>query len=153
MKASTDECAQAILEIAPAIMRTIRTEMRSHRTADLSVPQFRALAFIDNHQGPSLSDVAGHIGLTLPSMSKIVDGLVMRKLITREIAASDRRRMTLALTSRGQILLKAAHEATKDCLAEMLQPLSPADRALVINTMETLRPIFLVQPASPAQQS
>ena len=43
MKATTDECAHAILEVAPAIMRTIRTEMRSHRTPDLSIPQFRAL--------------------------------------------------------------------------------------------------------------
>ncbi len=147
MRASTDECAHVILEVAPAIMRTIRTEMRSHRAADLSVPQFRALAFIDNNQGPSLSDVAGHIGLTLPSMSKIVDGLVARKLITREVASADRRRVTLALTSRGQTLLTAARDATKACLAEMLQSLSPADRTLVIAAMETLRPIFLHQHA------
>jgi len=150
MKASTDECAHAILEVAPAIMRTIRTEMRRHRTSDLSVPQFRTLAFIDNHEGPSLSDVAGHIGLTLPSMSKIVDGLVARKLITREIASADRRRITLALTSRGQTLLTAARGATKACLAEMLQSLSLTDRTLVINAMETLRLIFLQQPANTA---
>jgi len=147
MKTSTDDCAHAILEVAPAIMRTIRTEMRRHRTSDLSVPQFRTLNFIDNQNGPSLSDVAGHIGLTLPSMSKIVDGLVARKLITREIASSDRRRITLALTSRGQTLLKAARDATKDGLADMLQSLSPTDRALVINTMDKLRPIFLHQHA------
>ena len=145
MKASTDDCAHAILEVTPAIMRTIRTEMRNHRTSDLSIPQFRTLAFIDNNVGPSLSDVAGHIGLTLPSMSKIVDGLVVRKLITREVASSDRRRITLALTSRGQTLLKVARDATKDCLADRLQSLSPADRVLVINALDTLRPIFLHQ--------
>jgi MarR family transcriptional regulator for hemolysin len=149
MKASTDDCAHALLEVTPAIMRTIRTEMRSHRTPDLSIPQFRTLNFINGQNGPSLSDVAGHIGLTLPSMSKIVDGLVARKLITREIASSDRRRMTLALTPRGQTLLKAAHEATKDCLADKLRSLSPADRALVINALDALRPIFLHQQPNP----
>lgn len=148
MKASTDDCAHAILEVAPAIMRTIRAEMRDHRTTDLSVPQFRALAFIDSHAGPSLSDVAGHIGLTLPSMSKIVDGLVARKLITRETDTNDRRRITLALTARGLTLLQAAHAATQACLAEMLQSLSASDRATVSDAMETLRPIFAHQPES-----
>jgi len=111
------------------------------------VGSLEACAFIDGNEGPSLSDVAGHIGLTLPSMSKIVDGLLARKLITREVAANDRRRVTLALTSRGETLLKTAREATKSHLADKLHSLSPADRVLVINALDTLRPIFSHQHA------
>src|SRR5512137_2718402 len=108
MHTSPDICAQEILEVVPAVMRIIRAEMRRHRTADLSVPQFRTLAFIDRNVAASLSDVAEHIGLTLPSMSKIVDGLVMRKLVTRQTHPTDRRRMTLALTPRGQTALQTS---------------------------------------------
>jgi hypothetical protein len=46
------------------------------------MPQFRTLAVIDRNANASLSDVTEHIGLTLPSMSKLVDGLVARKLAT-----------------------------------------------------------------------
>src|SRR5512136_939151 len=110
MMTSPETCAQEILEVVPLVMRTIRAEMRRHRTADLSVPQFRTLAFIDRNVDASLSDVAEHIGLTLPSMSKIVDGLVTRKLVTRQTAAEDRRRMMLALTTRGRSALQASRE-------------------------------------------
>src|SRR5512141_2900959 len=115
MTPSPDACAQEILDVVPAVMRTIRAELRRHRTADLSVPQFRTLAFIDRKADASLSDVAEHIGLTLPSISKIVDGLVTRKLVTRQTASDDRRRMTLALTTRGRSALQASREATRAC--------------------------------------
>jgi len=142
MATSPAVCAQAILDVVPQVMRTIRTEMRKHRTADLSVPQFRTLAFIDRNAKASLSDAADHIGLTLPSMSKIVDGLVTRKLITRQTDPTDRRRLTLALTRSGLAALDASRTATRACLAESLAALTDAERASVVKAMEALRPIF-----------
>ena len=145
MSTSPDTCAQEILEVVPAVMRTIRAEMRRHRTADLSVPQFRTLAFIDRKADASLSDVAEHIGLTLPSMSKIVDGLVTRKLVTRHTSATDRRRMTLALTARGLTALQTSRAATRACLAEDLAGLTERQRDTIAQAMEILRPVFTPQ--------
>ncbi len=145
MPTSPDVCAQEILEVVPAVMRTIRAEMRRHRTADLSVPQFRTLAFIDRKVDASLSDVAEHIGLTLPSMSKIVDGLVVRKLVTRRTHATDRRRLMLALTTRGQTALQTSREATRACLAKDLAGLTERQRETIAQAMEILRPVFTSQ--------
>jgi len=145
MSTSPEACAQEILEVVPAVMRTIRAEMRRHRTADLSVPQFRALAFISSKVDASLSDVAEHIGLTLPSMSKIIEGLVARKLVTRQTHATDRRRMMLALTARGRTALHASREATRACLAEDLAGLTERQRATIAQAMEILRPVFTPQ--------
>jgi MarR family transcriptional regulator for hemolysin len=142
MTTSPDACAQAILEVVPAVMRTIRAELRRHRTADLSVPQFRTLAFIDRKADASLSDVAEHIGLTLPSMSKIVAGLVTRKLVTRQTSPADRRRMILALTTRGQTALQTSREATRACLADDLTALTDRQRETIVQAMEILRPVF-----------
>ena len=145
MHTPPDICAQEILEVVPAVMRIIRAEMRRHRTADLSVPQFRTLAFIDRNADASLSDVAEHIGLTLPSISKIVDGLVTRKLVTRRMHRTDRRRMTLTLTARGQTALQSSRAATRACLAEDLAALSDRQREIVTQALEILRPIFTPQ--------
>ena len=142
MPASPDVCAQEILEVVPAVMRTIRAEMRRHRTADLSVPQFRTLAFVNSKADASLSDVAEHIGLTLPSMSKIVEGLVVRKFVTRQTHPTDRRRMTLALTARGLTALQSSRAATRACLAEDLATLSDRQRQTIAQAMEILRPVF-----------
>jgi DNA-binding MarR family transcriptional regulator len=145
MTTSPDACAQEILEVVPIVMRTIRAELRRHRAADLSIPQFRTLAFIDRNVDASLSDVAEHIGLKLPSMSKIVDGLVARKFVTRRTHTADRRRMTLALTARGLTALQASRAATRACLAEDLAALSDRQRDIVVQAMEILRPVFMPQ--------
>ena len=139
---SLDECAREVLETVPLVMRAVRAEMRCHRAADLSVPQFRALTFLDRQAGASLSQVAEHIGLTLPSMCTLVDGLVERKLILRKTHATDRRRVTLTLTARGQAVLEAAHSATRAALAEKLAALSTQDWIIVVQAMQALRPIF-----------
>src|SRR5512143_3218613 len=142
MTPSPDVCAQEILEVVPMVMRTIRPELVRHRPADLAVPQFRPLSFIDRNVDASLSDVTEHIGLTLPPMSKIVDGLVARKLVTRQTHPTDRRRMTLALTARGQTALQTSREATRACLAEDLTGLTDRERETIRQAMCVLRPVF-----------
>lgn len=142
MSVSVDECAHEVLEMTPLIMRAIRAEMRRQRGLDLSVPQFRTLAYLSYYQGASLSDAAEFIGLTLPSMSKLVDGLVARQLVTRELAASDRRRVTLALTPAGQATFQATRAATQAFLARRLAELPAEERAVVTQAMQILRPLF-----------
>jgi DNA-binding MarR family transcriptional regulator len=143
MVASPAECACEVLDTMPLIMRTLRSEMRSHRTPDLTVPQFRTLMFLHRRSGASLSDVADHMGLTLPSMSKIVDGLVARNLVVRQTPPEDRRRVSLALTASGQVTLQSARTATQACLAEALKTLSEAQRTSIIDAMRALRPLFM----------
>lgn len=139
---SLDKCSREVLETVPLVMRTVRAEMRRHRAADLSVPQFRTLTFLNRQAGASLSQVAEHMGLTLPSMSLLVEGLVERKLVLRDTHAGDRRRVTLTLTAQGQSVLEVAYNAAQAALSEKLAVLSPQDRAVVIQAMQALRPIF-----------
>ena len=80
--------------------------MRRGRTATLSVPQFRALVLIESAPAPSLSRVAGHVGLALPSATALVAGLVERRP-----DPADRRRVTLALTEAGCRVVRAARRA------------------------------------------
>jgi len=137
-----EESARRVLETVPLIMRAVRAEMRRQSAADLSVPQFRTLIFLSRQAGASLSQVAEHIGLTLPSISVLVGGLVERGLVRREAHAADRRRVTLTLTERGESVLAGARDATQAALAARLSVLSPEDRATVAQALQLLRPIF-----------
>ena len=143
MHVSVDECAGEVLDVIPHTMRAIRTEMRRHRRSDLSIPQFRTLAMLNQREGASLSDLAEFMGLTLPSASKLVDGLVVRKLVSRKTCAGDRRRLTLTLTSPGRATLEAARVATQAHLAKELEKLPADELAIVIRAMRILRPIFV----------
>jgi DNA-binding MarR family transcriptional regulator len=142
MSPTSDECAREVVEVVPLIMRALVGEMRRHRATDLSVPQFRTLAFLNRHEGACLSDVAEHIGLTLPSMSKMIDGLVTRGHVLRHIHPTDRRRVTLALTERGGGALQVARGATRAFLATRLATLPESHLAAVLHAMAVLRPIF-----------
>src|ERR1041385_8673228 len=113
-----EDTAQQMLEVVPLVMRTIRSEFRGQRSRDLSVAQFRALAFIKSNDGSSLSSLATHIGLTLPSMSKLIDGLVSRGLVARSSHQQDRRKICLQLTRAGKTELEAAYDHTQAFLVQ-----------------------------------
>jgi len=137
-----DECARQLLDTTPQIMRSIRAEMRSHRGHDLSVPQFRTLTFINRNPEVSLSHLAEHLGLTLPSTSKMVDGLVNQKIVTRRESKDDRRRLTLILTKSGEDILRAARGATQDHLKNILGELSADELSTIVRAMNLLQPLF-----------
>jgi DNA-binding MarR family transcriptional regulator len=137
----TADCAQDVLDVVPLVMQVVRAEMRRHRSG-LSVPQFRTLSFVRRNPGVSLSAVARHVGLALPSMSKLVDSLVERKLVSRSSGTRDRRRVSLQLTDRGTALLEAARQATQAGLAERLHKLSAQERRQVGSALRMLQAIF-----------
>ena len=143
MQTSMDECAREVLETVPLVMRVIRSELRKHGARELTVPQFRSLNFLSRNKGASLSEVAEHIGLTLPSMSTLIDGLVTRNFAARRINSEDRRRMTLELTDRGQTTLHSSRDATQAYLAGLLESVSPEERATIIRSMRTLKSILV----------
>lgn len=130
------------METVLLLMQTIRAEMRSHRPEGLSVPQFRALRFVKDNAGASLSNIADHVGVALSSMSKLIDGLVTRELVTRLVAPDDRRRITLELTDAGQAALRASHKGTAARFTQRLETLSDQDRAMVLQTMHVLHDLF-----------
>jgi DNA-binding MarR family transcriptional regulator len=144
MSTSPNTIAHEILDIVPIIMRVIRTEMRSQRSADLAIPQFRALLFISRNPGTSLLAVADHLGLTSPTVCRMVDGLVLKRLVRREPSPKDRRKVTLTLTARGQEILEKARNGTQARLAEVLSRLTPEEGETVFQAMKLLQPLFVL---------
>ena len=149
MKTTPQECAHEILDVVPTIIQTIRFEMRSLRLMDLTVPQFRTLAYVRRNPGASLSAAAEFIGLTLSSMSILVNGLVDRALVERVTSSQDRRRIRLTLTTEGEAMLESVLQGTEARLADMVRHLSDAERAVVLHALQLLRPIFLPGSLSP----
>lgn len=84
--ATPTACAAAVLEVVPALMRVIRARMRAQRAAGLSVVQFRALGYVGRHAGAPLSALAEHLGLTPPATSRLVEGMVARGMLRRDLS-------------------------------------------------------------------
>jgi len=142
---SPSQTAALVMDNIPLLMRLLRAKYREKRVGDLSMAQFRTLAFVDANQGASLSEVAEHIGLGLPSMSKLVDALVKRKLLTRELHGTDRRRICLALTSKGKRELDEAYQHTQSFFAEKFAELSNDERTQIGEAMNVMRKLFALE--------
>ena len=139
---TTQACAELLLETAPLIMAVIRAERRRSAPPGLSLPQFRVLLNISRRPGVSLSQVAEEIGLTLPSLSKIVDALVDGGLVTRGESASDRRFLTLHVTPSGESALAVSRAHAQAHLADLLATLSECELGEAARVMRRLAPLF-----------
>lgn len=109
---------------------------------DLTVPQFRTLLYLWRTPGVSASSLARHLGLSLPTVSALVQGLVTRGLVDRAVAASDRRRVALTASSDGVALVEAARDANRARLARRLDALPPAGRADLHRALDMLHGLF-----------
>ena len=134
-----------IVDVAPMVMRHIRREMR-RRANGLSVPQFRALLYVYRHEAAGLAEVAEHVGLMPPSASKMMDKLVARGLVLREVPTSDRRRVRLTLTARGRAAVEVARRGTAEELARVVAKLTPEQRAVLVHGLNVLGQLFSERP-------
>ncbi len=136
------QTAADMLDVIPRVMCFLRTEVMACQDNPLSMPEFRALHYLQEHSGISLSDLAEHMAIALPSMSKHIDHLVDRGMARRQTDPADRRRVALALTAQGATLLKTTSEHAHQRLAEALGPLKPSEHAQLRQAMELLQHLF-----------
>lgn len=139
---NNQETVQLLIDVVPQVMQVLRSEMRRRRGPEISVLQFRVLAFLRRHPGSTLSAVAEHVGLTLPSMSSQISGLVARHLIDRSVSEEDRRYVTLTLTDQGRTLMESARQGTQESIAKKIAVLSPEELAVVAASMNLLSQVF-----------
>lgn len=146
-----DRCVDAVLDVAPPVVRAIRSMMREHRLPELSVPQFRTLALLHYNGKACLSNVADFIGSSLPAASRMMDGLVAKNLVARAGCPDDRRQISLELTPLGRKLFVESRQATRHQLAVHLAGLSPEQKQGIVAAMACLGEIFGTDANLPAQ--
>ena len=105
----------------------------------LSFTQIKAAQFLADAEAPlSLGAVGDHLGLSLPAVSRAVDGLVKRGLVTRKEDPADRRSKRIVITPRGRRLYERMHEIRAAGVREFVEGLDPEDRDALL---KGLRPI------------
>jgi len=92
--------------------------------------------FDDEEISPGV--VAERIGMTRGGVSKLVDRLVSKKLVTRRDRSDDRRFQSIALTAAGRRLTPQLAALADQNDEEFFDPLSAAERAALIATMKKL---------------
>jgi DNA-binding MarR family transcriptional regulator len=136
-----DACARELLEVVPLGSRWLRAAVR-RREPLWSLPQLHTLGFLQLNPGASLSELAGHLGVGLPSASALVSRLVAAGQVDRRDDPEERRRTILTLTPQGEAQLEAAIQAGREELSERLRSLPAKDLTRVEGALAVLRELF-----------
>ena len=142
MDRSAKQCAEQLLDIVPLMMRAIRAQVRSRGGGGLSLPQFRALAFLGRNESAMLGDVGEFLGLTLPAASKLIEGLVAAGMVSRRADPVDRRKVMLRLTAAGRRKYAALLKLVGDYLTERVARLSLRERTGISAALRALQTVF-----------
>ena len=96
---------------------------------DLSFSQVRALAILARDvDRATLGELGERLHLSLPAVSRAVEGLVKRGYVTRAEDADDRRFKQVAATADGRALMDRLIELRVAGFAEFTKTLSPDER-------------------------
>lgn len=97
----------------------------------LGFTQLAALYVLADGRTTTVADLAETLGRSPSATSRLIDGLVRRRLVERRPDTEDRRQRTLWLTQRGKALLRVVDRSRADQFLSTLRPLPPAERALI----------------------
>jgi len=97
----------------------------------LGFTQLAALYVLADAGTTTIADLADALGRSPSATSRLVDGLVRRRLVERRETADDRRQRAIVLTQRGRALLRIVDRARADQFLSVMRPMPRAERALV----------------------
>ncbi len=98
-------------------------------TDEVTLAQYRTLVVLAQQGPQNLVNLAGEIGVTPATATRMCDRLVGKKLITREPQDQDRRHIRLVLTTKGRHLVDAVTERRRREVSTLVGLVSSQDQA------------------------
>ncbi|MDM7948845.1 MarR family transcriptional regulator [Hydrogenophaga sp.] len=95
---------------------------------DLTSVQFAALDAIAQQPGTDQASLAETISFDRATIGGVIDRLELKGLVKRTVSKEDRRARVLHITPAGEQLLATIRPVVEALQAEILGPLSPAER-------------------------
>jgi DNA-binding MarR family transcriptional regulator len=102
-RARADDATRSFLLASRALVGVAARSLAE--TADITLPQFRALVRLSQRPGSAVSDLAGDLDIHPTTATRLVDRLVRKRLVRRRTLESDRRVTQLFLTASGRDLV------------------------------------------------
>jgi DNA-binding MarR family transcriptional regulator len=132
--------ASELVDVVYLVMQAIWADMRRSRRA-IEPSQWATLRRIA--RGPcTMSDVARHKGVSLPTISKSVDMLVKRGWVERFVDDTDRRQTLVRLTPAGRRVLAECRRRVEESLEIRLASLPEEDREQIVASLRAVRSVL-----------
>ena len=104
----------------------------------ISLLRLETLRFVDESSRPTMRDLAGYFGITPPSATSLVSGLVAAGRLKRVPDKKDRRVIHLTVTAPGRKACNSGMKKIMDRMKIIFNRLPEKDRLLLINILSKL---------------
>lgn len=117
---------------------TARAIGRSDYATTLTIAQWRLLVITASREGPRVGELAAHLGISVPSASRLVRRLESRDLVTTARAEDDRRATIVSVTQRGRELVDDVIAHRRELIEQALHDRSRTHDAIAAAAIEGL---------------
>jgi DNA-binding MarR family transcriptional regulator len=132
--------ARDLLHVTMMLWRSIGSEMRRAPQA-LAPAQMASLMRLS--AGPAaMTELARHLAVSVPTVSKSIDVLVDRGWVERWVDPSDRRQTIVRLTREGRRVSAAMKRQSRRHVAGLLASLTPDQRTQLMTTLGVLKGVL-----------
>jgi DNA-binding MarR family transcriptional regulator len=111
-----------------AALHLLRRLAQEDRATGVSPPRLSALSVLVFGGPRTIGSLAAAEGVTPPTMTRLVAGMVTAGLVTRRAVPTDRRTVLVVATDTGRALLLGGRDRRVATLAGMIAPLTPKER-------------------------
>ena len=109
------------------------------RSRGITRAQWRVLIMLSRVDGPTQSDLAEMLDVERITLCRMVDRLAEANMVERRADPSDRRVWRIHLTERAMPVVDELSTIANEMEEDMLEPLSPEQRALLTSLLSTVR--------------
>ncbi|MCU0343555.1 MAG: MarR family transcriptional regulator [Ignavibacterium sp.] len=119
---------------------TFQQEYNTRLAAErgLTEAEFRCLRLIGSDKGLSNKNIAERMNLSQSRLTRIIDGLVKKGYITRELNQKDSRCLNLTLSRKAKAFIQKLNERYNKMHLKVLKEINISQQKYFINGMEKL---------------
>jgi DNA-binding MarR family transcriptional regulator len=107
--------------------RLLKREIAQDGACVVSFLHLETLRFIQEHEKPTMSDIAEYLKIAPPSATALVNGFFKEGIIERTADSIDRRVVRLTLSTKGKNLLRQTMRQREKAFARVTASLSTKD--------------------------
>jgi len=134
-----EKLSSHIFATGQMVRESVRAEMRHcHRVANYTILHAETLRFIHSHKNATMRELANFLHITPPSVTSLINHLIVDKLIARTADKHDRRIVRLVLTVKGKTLHAKRIKIVSRVMRKNLSALNITDQKNLIKILDKI---------------
>lgn len=132
---SDELLTEELMDYLPLLLRALFHYDKAHASISLPPLQLRVLVVLQRTGALSMSDMAEHLSIQRQQLTKIVDALEEKQLVTRKENVDNRRMLFIETTKQGELWLKEFIHHKSELIRHFFEKLSNEERLIVLQSI------------------